>query len=51
MFARSYPPMPLAGDLRKRIIVAICLAVAALHFVVGPAYGGPYRAFVASYLV
>lgn len=36
---------------RKPVIVAICLTVAALHFVTGPQYGGPFRAFVTGYLI
>ena len=36
---------------RKRVVVAICLAVAALHLVTGPGYRGPLRAFVTGYLI
>lgn len=44
-------PMP-SLDLRRRpTVVAICLAVAALHLVTGPHYRGPLRAFVTGYLI
>ena len=36
---------------RKPVVVAICLAVAALHLVTGPHYAGPFRAFVTGYLI
>jgi hypothetical protein len=36
---------------RKPAVVAICLAVAALHLVTGPDYGGPFRPFVTGYLM
>lgn len=36
---------------RKPVVVAICLAVAALHLVTGPHYGGPFRAFVTGYVI
>lgn len=36
---------------RKPVVVAICLAVAALHFFTGPEYSGPFRAFVTGYLI
>ncbi len=36
---------------RKPVVVAICLAVAALHLVTGPDYRGPFRAFVTGYLM
>lgn len=36
---------------RKPVVVAICLAVAALHFFTGPQYRGPLRAFVTGYLL
>ena len=36
---------------KKAVIVAIALFVAALHFVVGPTYGGPARGFVNGYLI
>lgn len=32
-------------------MVAICLGVAALHLVTGPAYRGPFRGFVTGYLI
>jgi len=35
----------------KIIVVAICLGVGALHFVTGPSYDGPFRAFVNGYLI
>lgn len=37
--------------MRKAIVVAICLGVAALHLVTGPAYRGPLRGFVTGYLI
>ena len=36
---------------RKPVVVAICVSVAALHFVTGPHYRGPFRAFVTGYLI
>lgn len=36
---------------RKPVVVAICLAVAALHLVTGPHYRGPLRPFVTGYLI
>ena len=36
---------------RKPVVVAICVAVAALHLVTGPHYTGPFRAFVTGYLI
>ena len=36
---------------RKPVVVAICIAVAALHLVTGPHYAGPFRAFVTGYLI
>lgn len=36
---------------RKPVVVAVCLVVAALHFVTGPGYSGPLRAFVNGYLI
>ena len=36
---------------RKPVVVAICVAVAALHLVTGPHYSGPFRAFVTGYLI
>ncbi len=36
---------------RKPVVVAIALGVAALHFVTGPGYAGPFRAFVNGYLI
>jgi len=36
---------------RKPVVVAICVAVAALHLVTGPHYAGPFRAFVTGYLI
>lgn len=36
---------------RKPTVVAIALAVAALHFVTGPDYRGPFRPFVTGYLI
>ena len=41
--------MPFAT--RKNIIVSIAIGVALLHFVVGKDYYGPWRVFVASYLI
>jgi hypothetical protein len=35
----------------RRIVVTICLAVAALHFVIGPQYAGPLQEFVSGYLI
>jgi hypothetical protein len=42
------PPLDLP---RKPVVVAICLAVAALHLFTGPQYHGPLRAFVTGYLI
>lgn len=36
---------------RKPVVVAICLAVGALHLLTGPHYRGPLRAFVTGYLI
>jgi hypothetical protein len=36
---------------RKQVVVGICLVVAALHFVTGPGYRGPWPAFVDGYLL
>ena len=36
---------------RRRVVLGIVIAVAALHFVVGPNYRGPWRVAVASYLI
>ncbi len=36
---------------RTPVVVAICLAVAALHLFTGPDYRGPLRAFVTGYLI
>lgn len=36
---------------RKPVVVAICLAVGALHLVTGPHYRGPFRAFVTGHLI
>lgn len=36
---------------RKPVVVAVCLAVAALHLVTGPHYRGPFRVFVTGYLI
>ena len=36
---------------RKPVVVAICLAAAALHLVTGPDYAGPFRVFVTGYLI
>jgi len=36
---------------RKQVVVAIALCVGALHFVTGPGYRGPFRAFVNGYLI
>lgn len=36
---------------RKPVVVAICLAAAALHLVTGPGYAGPFRVFVTGYLI
>jgi hypothetical protein len=33
------------------VVVAVCLVVGALHFVTGPGYSGPLRAFVNGYLI
>jgi len=33
------------------VVVAVCLVVGALHFVTGPGYSGPVRAFVNGYLI
>lgn len=43
--------MPSLSPPRKPVVVAICLAVAALHLVTGPHYRGPLREFVAGYLI
>lgn len=36
---------------RKSVVVGIALFVAALHFVVGPGYRGPFPGFVHGYLI
>jgi len=36
---------------RKQVIVGLALLVGALHFVTGPGYRGPFRAFVNGYLI
>lgn len=36
---------------RKPVVVAICMAVGALHLFIGPYYRGPLRAFVTGYLI
>lgn len=36
---------------RKPTVIAINLATAALHFIAGPGYEGPLRAFVSGYLI
>lgn len=43
--------MPSPGLPRKRVVVVICLAVAALHLVTGTGYRGPLRPFVTGYLI
>ena len=43
--------MPSLNLPRKPVVVAICLAVGALHFFTGPNYRGPLRAFVTGYLI
>lgn len=43
--------MPSLNLPRKPVVVAICLAVGALHLVTGPNYGGPFPAFVNGYLI
>ena len=43
--------MPQSSGVRKQVVVAIAIAVAALHFVVGPDYSGPGPTFVAGYLI
>lgn len=35
----------------KQIVVGICVAVGALHFVTGPGYTGPFKGFVNGYLI
>ncbi len=36
---------------RKPVVIAICLAVGALHLFTGPHYRGPLRPFVTGYLI
>lgn len=36
---------------RKPVVVALCLAVGALHLFTGPDYHGPLRSFVTGYLI
>ena len=46
--------MPSEGAYRgrnKRIVVAICVVVGALHFVTGPGYAGPFKLFVNGYMI
>lgn len=43
--------MPSLRLPRKPVVVAICLAVGALHLVTGPRYHGPLRSFVTGYLI
>lgn len=43
--------MPSLNLPRKPVVVAICLAVGALHLFTGPAYHGPLRPFVTGYLI
>jgi hypothetical protein len=39
------------GLIKKAVVVSIALAVALLHFVTGPDYGGPFPLFVNGYLI
>lgn len=43
--------MPSLNLPRKPVVVAICLAVGALHLLTGPHYNGPLRLFVTGYLI
>lgn len=43
--------MPRLHLPRTPVVVAICLAVGALHLVTGPDYRGPLRPFVTGYLI
>ena len=43
--------MPSLNLPRKPVVVAICLAVGALHLFTGPHYHGPLRAFITGYLI
>ena len=43
--------MPSLNLPRKPVVVAICVAVGALHLITGPHYRGPLRAFVTGYLI
>lgn len=43
--------MPIVSLPHKPTVVAISLAVAALHLVTGADYSGPLRAFVTGYLI
>jgi hypothetical protein len=46
--------MPATSEVRRgnrRIVVAICLVVAGLHFVTGPGYSGPFPVFVNGYMI
>ena len=36
---------------KKAVVVLVAMTVAALHFIVGPAYGGPLPSFVNGYLI
>lgn len=46
-----WAPMRSLDLPRKPVVVAVNLAVAALHLVTGPGYHGPLRAFVTGYLI
>ena len=39
------------GPTRRQVVVATCIVVGRLHFVTGPSYRGPCRAFVNWYLI
>jgi len=39
------------GPTRRQVVVATCIIVGLLHFVTGPSYRGPCRAFVNWYLI
>lgn len=43
--------MPILQLPRRPVVVAVNLAVAAIHLLTGPTYSGPLRPFVTGYLI
>jgi hypothetical protein len=38
-------------NYKKAFVVTLAIAVAILHFVIGPKYGGPFKNFLTGYLI